>query len=75
MDLQLSLVARGYWSAHKEFAFQMFPESSTWKADVERVLGDGRRVPVDQPWDGYRWDALVRMGWSWGRTFGIPLAR
>lgn len=59
--LQLFLVARGYWSAHKEFAFQMFPESSTWRADVVRVLADGRRVPVEEPWDGYHWDALVAM--------------
>ena len=27
--LQLGLVARGYWSDHREFAFQMFPESSS----------------------------------------------
>ena len=42
---QLGFVARGYWSDHKEFAFQMFPESSTWRADVVRVTADGRRVP------------------------------
>jgi hypothetical protein len=58
--LQLALVARGYWSDHKEFAFQMFPESSTWRADVVRVTADGRRVPVERPWSGYRWDELVR---------------
>jgi hypothetical protein len=58
--LQLGLVARGYWADHKEFAFQMFPESSTWRADVVRVTGDGRRVPVELPWSGYRWDELVR---------------
>jgi hypothetical protein len=58
--LQLGLVARGYWSDHKEFAFQMFPESSTWRADVVRVTADGRRVPVELPWSGYRWDLLVR---------------
>jgi hypothetical protein len=56
---QLFLVARGYWSDHKEFAFQMFPESSTWRADVVRVTADGRRVPVETPWSGYRWDELV----------------
>ncbi|MGZ5412690.1 MAG: hypothetical protein ACXWYV_09240, partial [Solirubrobacterales bacterium] len=49
----------GYWSDHKEFAFQMFPESSTWRADVVRVTADGRRVPVELPWSGYRWDELV----------------
>jgi hypothetical protein len=58
--LQLALVARGYWADHKEFAFQMFPESSTWRADVVRVTADGRRVPIELPWSGYRWDELVR---------------
>ena len=56
---QLFFVARGYWSDHKEFAFQMFPESSTWRADVVRVTADGRRVPVETPWAGYRWAELV----------------
>lgn len=58
--LQVGFVARAYWSDHKEFGFQMFPESSTWRADVVRVTADGRRVPVEQPWSGYRWDELVR---------------
>jgi hypothetical protein len=57
--VQLGLVARGYWSDHKEFAFQMFPEASTWRAEVVRVTEDGRRVPVERPWAGYRWDELV----------------
>ena len=57
--LQIALAIRGYSSDHKPFAFQMFPESSTWRADVVRVTTDGRRVPVEQPWSGYRWDALV----------------
>jgi len=60
VGVQLVLVARGYWSDHKEFAFQMFPESSTWEADIVRVTDDGRRVPIEQPWAGYRWDDLVR---------------
>jgi hypothetical protein len=58
--LQLALVARGYWADHKEFAFQMFPESSTWRADVVRVTADGRRLSVETGWAGYRWDELVR---------------
>lgn len=58
--LQLFFVARAYWSDHMEFGFHMFPESSTWRADVVRVTRDGRRVPVEQPWAGYRWDQLVR---------------
>jgi hypothetical protein len=58
--VQIGLVARGYWSDHKQFAFQMFPESSTWRATVVRVTADGRRVPIERPWSGYRWDELVR---------------
>ena len=58
--LQVGFAARGYWSDHKEFAFQMFPESSTWRASVVRVTADGRRVPVERPWSGYRWESLVR---------------
>jgi hypothetical protein len=57
--LQLALVARGYVSDYREFAFQMFPESSTWRADVVRVTADGRRVPIERPWSGYRWEELV----------------
>jgi hypothetical protein len=68
--LQLGLVARGYWADHKEFAFQMFPESSTWRADVARVTADGRRVPIELPWSGYRWDELVR-----DRGLRYPAAR
>ncbi|MGH9216383.1 MAG: hypothetical protein ACRDZS_09015, partial [Acidimicrobiales bacterium] len=67
---QLVLVARGYWSAHKEFAFQMFPESSTWQAEIVRVTTDGTRVPVGQPWAGYRWDELVTV-----RGLGRPELR
>jgi hypothetical protein len=67
---QLALVARGYRSAHKEFAFQMFPESSTWSAEVVRVTAGGDRVPVDQPWSGYRWDELVT-----SRGLGHPSVR
>jgi hypothetical protein len=59
VGLQLALAARGYWADHKEFAFQMFPESSTWRADVVRVTADGRRVPIELPWSGYRWEELV----------------
>jgi hypothetical protein len=68
--LQLGFIARGYSADHKEFAFQMFPESSTWRADVYRVTSDGRRVPVEVPWDGYRWDQLVTE-----RGLGYPSIR
>jgi hypothetical protein len=57
--VQAGLVARGYWSDHKEFAFQMFPESSTWRADIVRVEADGDRVAITRPWAGYRWSDLV----------------
>jgi len=57
--LQLGFVVRGYWTDHKPFAFQMFPESSTWRADVVRVTSDGRRIPIERPWSGYRWDELA----------------
>lgn len=56
---QVFFVARGYWSDHKEFAYQMFPESSTWQADIVRVTRDGQRIPVSEPWDGYEWSQLV----------------
>jgi hypothetical protein len=58
--LQVGFIARAYWSDHKEFGFQMFPESSTWRADVVRVTADGRRIPVELAWSGYRWEELVR---------------
>ncbi len=55
------LLIRGYSDPHKYFAFQPFNESSTWRADIVRVTGDGRRVPIDEPWPGgYEWDELVR---------------
>jgi hypothetical protein len=57
--LQLGFIVRAYFSDHKEFGFQMFPEASTWRADVVRVTADGRRVPIEQPWSGYRWADLV----------------
>ena len=56
--VQLALVVRGYRADHKEFAFQMFSEASTWRADIVRVTTDGRRVPVDEGWT-YRWSDLV----------------
>lgn len=56
---QLAFVVRGYFAPHKEFAYQMFPESSTWQADIVRVTGDGRRITVEEPWFGYSWPRLV----------------
>jgi hypothetical protein len=60
VGLQIGFAARGYWADHKEFAFHMFPESSTWSAEIVRVTADGRRVPIEQQWSGYRWDELVQ---------------
>ncbi|MET0762872.1 MAG: hypothetical protein ABWZ63_11155 [Thermoleophilaceae bacterium] len=67
---QVGFVARGYRSDHKEFAFQMFPESSTWEADIVRVTADGSRLPIDEPWAGYRWSDL-----EVGRGLGSPGSR
>ena len=58
---QLTFVVRAYHSPHKEFGFQMFPESSTWQAEIVRVTDDGRRIPISEPWDGYTWSQLVRV--------------
>jgi hypothetical protein len=56
---QVGFAVRGYFSDHKEFAFQMFPEASTWRADIVRVTSDGRRVPIEETWSGYSWNELV----------------
>jgi hypothetical protein len=58
--LQLAFVVRAYWAPHMEFGFQMFPEASTWQAEIVRVTMDGDRIPIDQPWFGYEWNDLVR---------------
>jgi hypothetical protein len=60
IGVQVALAARGYFADHKEFAFQMFPESSTWRAEIVRVTADGRRVPIERPWSGYSWPDLVQ---------------
>jgi hypothetical protein len=57
--LQLAFIVRAYWAPHKEFGFQMFPEASSWQAQIVRVTSNGDRVPVDQPWFGYEWNDLV----------------
>ena len=57
--LQLGFVARGYTSAHKEFAYQMFNESTDWRADIVRVTRAGDRIPIDEDWSEYQWSALV----------------
>lgn len=57
--LQLAFVVRAYSAPHMEFGYQMFPEASTWRADIVRVASDGRRVPIDDDWSGYRWNDLA----------------
>jgi hypothetical protein len=60
LALQALLLVRGAHADHEEFAYRMFPEASTWRADIVRVTTDGRRVPVDDPWPGgYRWNDLA----------------
>jgi hypothetical protein len=61
LALQVGLAINGYRDPHRFFAFQPFNESSTWSADIVRVTWDGRRLPVDDEWSGYRWNALVDM--------------
>ena len=59
VGLQAALLVRGASAPHREFAFRMFPESSTWHAEVVRVTADGRRIPVEQDWAGYSWARLT----------------
>ena len=70
ITLQLVMVVRAYEAPHKEFGFQMFPESSQWQAEIVRVTVDGERIPVDRPWAGYEWQDLVR-----GRGLTTPWRR
>lgn len=58
--VQLAFIVRGYSVDHKVFAFQPFPEASTWRAEIVRVTTDGRRIPIERPWAGYRWEELVQ---------------
>jgi len=64
---QLYFIQRGYRDPHKHFAFQPYNESDEYHATVERVTVDGRRVPVTEPYFGYRWHELVRT-----RGLGFP---
>jgi hypothetical protein len=56
---QLAFIVRAYGTPRRELGWQMFAESSQWQADVVRVLADGRRVPVSEPFAGYWWPDLV----------------
>jgi hypothetical protein len=68
--LQLAMVVRAYSAPHKEFGFQMFPESSQWQAEIVRVTDAGERVPIEEPWSGYEWSELVQ-----GRGLTAPWRR
>lgn len=71
VGLQLFMVVRAYGADHAVFGFQMFPESSTWQAEIVRVTIDGRIVDVRDPWPGgYRWSDLVA-GRGLGRPFEV----
>ncbi|MBK9180168.1 MAG: hypothetical protein IPM45_11515 [Acidimicrobiales bacterium] len=61
LTVQVAVILAG-GGPHHVFAFRMFPEASTWQADVVRVTADGRRVPVEESWAGYRWSDLVTDG-------------
>jgi hypothetical protein len=63
---QLTMIVVAYDSDHKTFGFQMFPESSRWRAEIVRVRADGTQVPIDEDWE-YRWSDLVE-----GRGLGYP---
>ena len=68
--VQVALIVRAYSAPHREFGFQMFPEASTWRADIVRVTAEGERIPIDEDWAGYRWNDLVE-----GRGLGNPAVR
>lgn len=71
LAVQLGLVVRAYSADHAFFGFQMFPESSEWRADIVRVTEDGRSIDIRAEWPGgYRWEELVS-----GRGLANPFVR
>ena len=55
----IALIA-AYGSPYRVFGWQMFPESSSWRAEIFRVDGDGVRHDVREAWPGgYEWEDLV----------------
>lgn len=64
--VQSIMILAAYGSDHSVFGFQMFPESSRWKAEIVRVEADGTTIPINDAWE-YRWSDLVR-----GRGLGNP---
>ena len=68
---QAYFVVRAYWAPHREFGYQMFPESSQWSAEIFRVSDDGEsRSSIEGGWSGYEWNDLVD-----GRGLDVPWRR
>ena len=68
---QLALVVAAYPADHPVFGFQMFPESSDWRADIYRITPGGERIDVRDDWPGgYRWSDLAPV-----RSLGDPFTR
>lgn len=58
--VSLGCVVSGYRGVSPVLAWQMFPEASTWQADVVRVGTDGERTDIRVDWPGgYKWSELV----------------
>lgn len=58
--VSLAAAVAGQLGTSRVFAWQMFPESSTRHAVIERVTTDGRRIDISLEWPGgYRWDELA----------------
>lgn len=56
-------IGNGYRSASPTLTWQMFPEASTWQAEISRITFDGRQIDVREPWTGgYEWSAMVDAG-------------
>lgn len=73
--MQATFVIRAYWAPHREFGYQMFPESSQWTAEIFRVIdpdraGAERRESIRDGWSGYSWNDLVD-----GRGLDLPWRR
>ena len=74
---QVGFIVRAYGTPRRELGWQMFAESSQWRADVVRVRADGRRISVSEPYAGYWWPELVgpigaAVPWTWKHAeYGI----
>ncbi len=67
----LFAIVRGYDADTPVLAWRMFPEASTWRAEITRVTLTGERIDVREAWPGdYRWGALVT-----DRQWRDPFAR